>query len=106
MLASVTREADATRVAAIEGYAVLDGPAAPRGLQALVDLAALVCDVPMATVNLVTADEQHQVAAVGLDGRVCGAGTRCARRCCDAGTAVVAQTRRRPPFPRQPVRHR
>ena len=46
-------------------YGVLDGPPRPE-LQALVQLAARVCRVPMAAVNLHDEHTQHQVAAVGL----------------------------------------
>jgi K+-sensing histidine kinase KdpD len=69
MLPSVI-DSDERRVAALRQYGVLGRP--PRSdLQALVDLAALVCDVPMATINLITDSEQHQVAAVGFDASVC-----------------------------------
>src|SRR5687768_7695619 len=61
---------DAARVATLERYEVLDTP--PRSeLLALVDLAARVAGVPMATINLITDTEQHQVATYGFDGRVC-----------------------------------
>ena len=64
------RENGAARVAALERYEVLDRP--PRSeLLALVDLAARVADVPMATINLLTDAEQHQVATYGFDGGVC-----------------------------------
>jgi signal transduction histidine kinase len=63
-------EADRRRVEAIDAYAVLRTPVR-RELRALVELAARVCDVPMATINLITATEQHQVAAVGFDAAIC-----------------------------------
>jgi signal transduction histidine kinase len=56
--------------AAIEQYAVLDAPP-DEGLQGLVELAALVCGVPNAAINLITADHQHQVATAGIDPSVC-----------------------------------
>lgn len=56
--------------AAIEQYGVLDAPPS-RDLQALVELAALVCDVPRAAINLITSGHQHQVAVAGLDAAVC-----------------------------------
>ena len=55
---------------AIARYRVLDEPGG-RDLQALVELAALVCDVPNAAINLITRDHQHQVAAAGIDPSVC-----------------------------------
>ncbi len=51
---------------AIERYRVLDDPGG-RDLVALTELAALVCGVPNAAINLITADHQHQVAAAGTD---------------------------------------
>lgn len=63
-------EADRRRVEAIDAYAVLRTPVR-RELRALVELAARVCEVPMATINLITATEQHQVAAVGFDAAIC-----------------------------------
>lgn len=62
-------EQDAARVAALESYGVLDGE--PRGgLTAIADLAARIAGVPMATVDLFTADVLHRVAAVGLEAGV------------------------------------
>ena len=92
--------------AVIERYGVLGEPAG-RDLRALVDLAAQVCGVAHAAINLVTETEQHQVAAAGFDASVC------ARE--DSMCAVGpprhrhgAGVRRQPgrPLPRQPVRHR
>jgi signal transduction histidine kinase len=37
----------------------------------VVELAAYVCGVPNAVVNIITAREQHQIAAVGIDPNVC-----------------------------------
>ncbi|WP_217702584.1 sensor histidine kinase [Nocardioides guangzhouensis] len=59
-----------SRVATLERYQVLDQPPR-RELVALVELAARVSGVPMATINLITDVEQHQVATVGFDGAVC-----------------------------------
>lgn len=56
--------------AAIQRYAVLDAPL-DEGLQGVVELAAAVCDVPNAAVNLITRDHQHQVAVAGIDPSVC-----------------------------------
>ena len=67
---SVTTVLDERRDAAIEVYDVVRRPAR-QDLLALVELAALVCDVPMATINLITSHEQHQVAAVGFEASVC-----------------------------------
>lgn len=55
---------------AIAGYAIISDPP-PKELQAVVEMAAYVARVPMATVNVITSHEQHQVAAVGLEASVC-----------------------------------
>ncbi|MGZ6744333.1 MAG: sensor histidine kinase [Nocardioides sp.] len=61
---------DAARVAEIGDYHILLRP--PRAdLQALVAVAAQVAQVTMATINLITDTEQHQVAAYGFDAAVC-----------------------------------
>jgi signal transduction histidine kinase len=61
---------DESRVAQIDKYRVLVEP--PRAdLMALVDVAAQVARVPMATINLITDTEQHQIATHGFDASVC-----------------------------------
>ena len=64
------RARDARRVAEIGKYRVLVDPPR-RDLIALVEVAAQVADVPMATINLITDVEQHQVAAFGFDAGIC-----------------------------------
>lgn len=67
MTADLTDEA---RVAEIGKYLVLTEP--PRSdLVALVDVAAQVARVPMATINLITDTEQHQIASHGFDASIC-----------------------------------
>src|SRR4051794_3598491 len=61
---------DEVRVAEIAQYAVVGRPPR-RDLQALVELAAEICHVPTAVINLITASEQVQVAAVGFEASVC-----------------------------------
>ena len=61
---------DARRMAGISAYDVLDKPPR-RELLAVVDLAARICGVPMAGINLITDTEQHQIATVGMDATVC-----------------------------------
>lgn len=61
---------DQRRTRSIEQYDVLTHP--PRlELNAIVELAAQVCGTPMATINLITDTEQHQVAAYGFDAAIC-----------------------------------
>ncbi|MGI8949237.1 MAG: sensor histidine kinase [Ornithinimicrobium sp.] len=57
----------------IERYDVLGQPPG-RDLQALVDLAAQVCGVPIAIINLLTSDHAHAIAASGVDPFVCTRG--------------------------------
>ncbi len=58
------------RVAEIDRYDVLQHAPRPE-LMAIVELAAQICGTPMATINLITDTEQHQVAAFGFDASVC-----------------------------------
>lgn len=65
-------EADLDRIRTLEidRYRVLVDP--PRtDLLAIVAIAAQLAEVPMAAINLITADEQHQVATAGFDAAVC-----------------------------------
>lgn len=80
---------DRARRAAIDDYQVLGGPP-PRDLQALVDIAAQVCEVPSAAINLITEDEQHQVATAGFDPSVCArSDSMCAAVLSDAEPVLV-----------------
>jgi len=61
---------DEQRVLEIQRYRVLLEP--PRAdLLALVDVAAQIAEVPLATINLITDAEQHQIATRGFDASVC-----------------------------------
>jgi signal transduction histidine kinase len=61
---------DQRRLVAIRAYDAVRMP--PRAeLQPVVELAAQIADVPMATVNIITDTEQHQVVAVGFAPTVC-----------------------------------
>nr|WP_238338310.1 GAF domain-containing sensor histidine kinase [Pedococcus badiiscoriae] len=55
---------------AIEQYQVLDQPAEPD-LQGLLELAAIVCEVPTTVINIIDDRLQHQIAAVGFAPGVC-----------------------------------
>ena len=61
---------DLARRQAIEQYHVLGEPAEPD-LQGLVELAAIVCEVPTAVINIIDDRDQHQIAAVGFAPGVC-----------------------------------
>ncbi|MDF9715950.1 GAF domain-containing sensor histidine kinase [Nocardioides sp. ChNu-99] len=54
---------------AIDRYGLLDPP--PREVQAVVEMAAFVARVPLATVNVITSTQQHQIATVGFDASIC-----------------------------------
>ena len=53
----------------ISEYDVLGNP--PDALRSVVELAAFVAEVPMATINIITDDAQYQLAAVGFDAAIC-----------------------------------
>ncbi|GIF16244.1 phospho-acceptor domain-containing protein [Actinoplanes teichomyceticus] len=54
----------------LDAYEVLNGERIPD-LDAIVDLAAKLCDVPAAVINVLTADRQIQIAAVGFERSAC-----------------------------------
>jgi signal transduction histidine kinase len=79
---------DARRVAQIGKYEVLVSP--PRqDLIALVEIAAQIAQVPMATINLITETEQHQVATYGFDGAICSREDSMCNVVLDAGAPVI-----------------
>ena len=66
----MTTVEDVTRVEAISHYDLIDSP--PRSdLEGLVRLAALLCGVPTAVINIIDDRFQHQIAAVGMEPAVC-----------------------------------
>ena len=93
---------DHRRVAGIAAYDVLERPAR-RDLTALVELAARLCGTPMATINLITDTEQHQVAAVGFDASICSReDSMCAAVLGDDTPIVVTDARLDPRFQDNP----
>lgn len=83
-----TTSDDALRVADIERYDVL-GHSPRAELTAIVELAAKVCNTPMATINLITDDEQHQVATYGFDAIICRREDSMCAAVLDADTPIV-----------------
>ncbi len=77
------------RVAVLERYQVLDRPPR-RELLALVDLAARVSGVPMATINLITDTQQHQVATVGFERSICSYEESMCTRVLEDGRPIVS----------------
>ena len=86
----------------IAEFDVLDRPPPPR-LQELVELAARLCRVPTAVVNLLDDRHQHQVAAVGLTPALCRREDSMCAVTTDAGRQlVVADARTDPRFAGNP----
>ncbi|WP_433790840.1 sensor histidine kinase [Actinoplanes sp. CA-252034] len=58
------------QAAALARYHLFDGPPEPD-LQAVVELAAQLCQVPISVLFVLDTERQHQIAAVGIDAAVC-----------------------------------
>ncbi|KRC57358.1 MULTISPECIES: GAF domain-containing sensor histidine kinase [unclassified Nocardioides] len=87
---------------AIARYRALDEPGG-RDLQALAELAALVCGVPNSAINLITRDHQHQIAAAGIDPSVCSReDSMCAVVLDDTRTVVAPDASADPRFATNP----
>ena len=93
-----TLDSDRQRVRSLHEYDVIDR--APRlELRAIVELAAKICGTPMATINLITDTEQHQVAAYGFDAAICAReDSMCAAVLDDDTPIVVPDARLDPRF--------
>ena len=63
--------ADQRREAELWRYDVL-GHAPARELQALVEIAAQICAVPGAAINIITSTTQEQIATTGVEPSICG----------------------------------
>ncbi|HST63567.1 MAG TPA: ATP-binding protein [Mycobacteriales bacterium] len=86
----------------IAEYALHEQPADQR-LQELAQLAARVCDVPMAVVNLLDRHHQHTIAAYGLSPSVCArSDSMCAVVLAEQEQVVVPDTRQDLRFVRNP----
>lgn len=89
---------EAERVEALERLEVIDAPTGGR-FDRVVRLAQQLFDVPVVAVNLVDADEQHTIAAVGKD---CDAAPRedsfCSQTVQQGDTLVVPDATRDPRF--------
>ncbi|SDO55207.1 His Kinase A (phospho-acceptor) domain-containing protein [Microbacterium sp. ru370.1] len=84
---------DVTRRDAIAQYRLVGEPSEPD-LQGLVELAATVCGVPTAVINIIDDRMQHQVAAVGIQAASCEReDSMCAAVISDPGRVVVADAR-------------
>ena len=95
-MSPMTPAEDLRRVIEIDRYRVLADPPR-RDLVALVEVAARVAGVPMATINLITEAEQHQVAAYGFDASVCAREDSMCNLLLDLGHPVVVPDARSDP---------
>ncbi len=75
--------------ALIAEHHVIENP--PVEWQSIVELAAFMAQVPMATINILTADSQHQVAAVGFDAAICRREDSMCRLTVESGEAIVVE---------------
>ncbi|MDO8383507.1 GAF domain-containing sensor histidine kinase [Microbacterium sp.] len=91
-----------TRRAAIAGYAVIGEPPEPD-LEGLVQVAATLCGVPTAVVNIIDDRYQHQVATVGVAAAMCSRDdSMCAIVFENPGHVVVHDARADPRFVANP----
>ncbi len=84
---------DVTRRDAIAQYHLVGEPSEPD-LQGLVELAATVCGVPTAVINIIDDRMQHQIAAVGIQAATCEReDSMCAAVISNPGRVVVSDAR-------------
>lgn len=89
---------DVTRREAIAQYRLVGEPTEPD-LLGLVELAATVCGVPTAVINVIDDRMQHQVAAFGIQAASCAReDSMCAAVITTPGRVVVADARLDPRF--------
>ncbi|MFI5963939.1 ATP-binding protein [Streptomyces asoensis] len=94
--------AEHRRLAVLERYGIIGAPA-PPDLDAIVRLTARVCEAPQAAVNIISADQQHQIAAVGIAPSVCSrSDSMCAVSITAPGQVLVPDARQDPRFAANP----
>ncbi|WP_235008738.1 GAF domain-containing protein [Arthrobacter sp. SLBN-122] len=82
-----------------QGLLVTGAEQSIEPLQNLVELAAKLCGVPNGVINVVTSDEQRQVAAVGFEAAVCSRqDSMCAKVFLTSETTVVTDASLDPRF--------
>ncbi|HEU5108712.1 MAG TPA: ATP-binding protein, partial [Micromonosporaceae bacterium] len=95
-------EDESDRLRAVGEYLAV-GAAVPPDLQAIVRLAAYVCGVPHAAVNLIDAELQHRIAAHGIEPAVCAReDSMCAVSIAQARPVMVPDARLDPRFAANP----
>lgn len=93
---------DLTRREAIAEYDVVGAPPEPD-LEGLVQLAATLCGVPTAVINIIDDRAQHQIAAVGFPAAECAReDSMCAVVLANPGNVVVHDARVDPRFADNP----
>jgi len=81
------------RLRSLDDFRVVDAPPLPD-LPAVVELAAYICGVPNAVVNIISADQQHQIASVGFEAGVCArSDSMCAISIVEPDQVVVPDAR-------------
>ncbi|CAN7554105.1 GAF domain-containing sensor histidine kinase [Arthrobacter sp. LjRoot14] len=98
--------ADFKRRSVLGEYGLLEenpSASAARALNFLVDLAAKLCGVPFSVVNIITPEQQVQLAAAGLKPRLCAReDSMCARAFQQGRTTVVPDAAADPRFAANP----
>jgi signal transduction histidine kinase len=90
------------RLRSLAEYGVVGSPPLPD-LPSVVELAAYVCGVPNAVVNIISATHQHQIAAYGFEPGVCDReDSMCAISIVEPATVVVPDATLDPRFARNP----
>lgn len=98
----VSTAQEVTRRYAIDRYRIVGAVPEPD-LQGLVELAATICGVTTAVINIIDDRAQHQVAAVGIRAASCSLeDSMCAAVLVDPRRVVVADARRDPRFRENP----
>ena len=90
------------RLRSLADFGIVGAPPLPD-LPSVVELAAYICGVPNAVVNIITADKQHQIAAYGFEGGVCDReDSMCAISIVQPTTVVLPDARLDPRFADNP----
>ncbi|MGI5181283.1 sensor histidine kinase [Dactylosporangium sp. CA-152071] len=90
------------RLRSLADYGILGVPSLPD-LPSVVELAAYICGVPNAVVNIISATQQHQMAAYGFEPGVCDReDSMCAISIVEPETVVVRDATLDPRFNRNP----
>jgi signal transduction histidine kinase len=90
------------RLRSLASYQVIGAPPLPD-LPSILELAAQICGVPNAVVNIISATEQHQIAALGFEPAACAReDSMCAISMVEPEPAFVTDARLDPRFTRNP----